>query len=86
MIAAVVDVLGPWSWVVVRLARMGLELLVPGVILIWLGLAAVLTGLGAMALALSWQVQALTFAIFSVAAVGLGRAVTRTRRTQPARS
>lgn len=27
MIAAVVDVLGPWSWVVVGLALMGLELL-----------------------------------------------------------
>jgi inner membrane protein len=76
MIAAVVDVLGLWSWVVVGLALMELELLVPGVFLIWLGLAAVLTGMGAVALTPSWQVQALTFAIFSVAAVGLGRAVT----------
>ena len=60
--AGVLQSLGPWSWVVLGLVLMGLELLAPGVFLIWLGLAAVLTGLLDAALGLSWQTAWLVFA------------------------
>jgi membrane protein implicated in regulation of membrane protease activity len=56
---------------------MGLELLAPGVFLLWLGLAAVATGVLDWAFDLSWQAAAICFAILSVASVLLGRAVTR---------
>jgi membrane protein implicated in regulation of membrane protease activity len=79
MILSAIDHLGPWSWVVLGLALMGLELLAPGAFLVWLGLAAVLTGMADWAFDLSWQMSALVFAALSVGAVLLGRAVTRRR-------
>src|SRR3954465_11293590 len=89
MVAAFFSSLGPWSWIVLGLALMGLELLAPGVFLLWLGLAAVANGgvrwgldlraAGGLdwAFDLSWQAAAICFAILSVASVLLGRAVTR---------
>ena len=77
MIPSLIDNLGPWSWIVLGLALMGLELLAPGVFLLWLGLAAVATGVLDWAFDLSWQAAAICFAILSVASVLLGRAVTR---------
>jgi inner membrane protein len=79
MIPYAIDNLGPWSWIVLGLVLMGLELVAPGAFLLWLGLAAVLTGLVDWAFGLSWQAAALVFAVLSVAAVLVGRAVTRNR-------
>ncbi len=79
MIAPLVDNLGPWSWIVLGLVLMGLELVAPGAFLLWLGLAAVLTGIADWALGLSWQAAALVFAVLSVGAVLVGRVVTRHR-------
>jgi inner membrane protein len=77
MVASFFSSLGPWSWIVLGLALMGLELLAPGVFLLWLGLAAVATGMLDWAFDLSWQAAAICFAMLSVASVLLGRAVTR---------
>jgi len=77
MVSSFFSRLGPWSWIVLGLALMGLELLAPGVFLLWLGLAAVATGVLDWAFDLSWQAAAICFAILSVASVLLGRAVTR---------
>ena len=71
--------LGPWGWIVLGLVLMGLELIAPGIFLIWLGLAAVLTGLLDTALGLSWQTALLTFAALAVVAVVAGRLLTRAR-------
>jgi inner membrane protein len=79
MLAYVIDNLGPWSWIILGLVLMGLELLAPGVFLIWLGLAAMLTGITDWAFGLSWQSATLVFAGFSVAAVLIGRVVSRHR-------
>ncbi len=79
MIASLADNLGPWSWIVLGLLLMGLELVAPGAFLLWLGLAAVLTGLVDWAFDLSWQAAALVFALLSVGAVLVGRAATRRR-------
>lgn len=72
--------LGPWFWVVLGLVLVGLELAVPGVFLMWFGLAALCTGLADAALGLSWQAAALAFAGLSLVSVALGRALTRPRR------
>lgn len=77
MIRSAVDTLGPWAWIVLGLALMGLELVAPGVFLIWLGLAAVLTGILDWVFDLSWQAAGLNFALLSVCTVLLGRAITR---------
>ena len=77
MIASALDTLGPWAWIILGLALMGLELLAPGVFFLWLGLAALLTGLIDWGFGLSWQASALSFAVLSVVAVLAGRAITR---------
>ena len=79
MIRYAIDNLGPWSWIILGLGLMGLELLAPGAFLLWLGLAAMLTGLIDWGFGLSWQAAALVFAALSVGAVLVGRAVTRDR-------
>ena len=77
MVSSFFSSLGPWSWIVLGLALMGLELLAPGVFFLWLGLAALLTGLIDWGFGLSWQASALSFAVLSVVAVLAGRAITR---------
>jgi hypothetical protein len=68
--------LGPWSWLIAGAVLMALETLVPGVHFLWFGLAAVLVGIVAFAVAsagfgdaltLPWQL--VLFAIISVATV-----------------
>jgi inner membrane protein len=75
----VVESLGPWSWIILGPVLVGLELVAPGVFLIWLGLAAVLTGVLDVALGLSWQTAVLMFAVLAVGAVIVGWMVTRSR-------
>lgn len=77
MIAGVVASLGPWAWIILGVALIGIELLAPGVFFIWLGLAAVATGLIDAAFDLSWQLAAIVFAVLAVAAVVFGRTLAR---------
>jgi inner membrane protein len=65
--------LGSWNWLIAGLVLMGLEVLAPGVFLLWLGLAALLVGIIVMFVDWPWQVQVIAFAAFSVAAVPLWR-------------
>jgi inner membrane protein len=74
--------LGAWAWIILGVLLIGVELLAPGAFFLWLGLAAIVTGLLDSVLDLSWQASALIFALLSVGAVVLGRFVTRSK-TQP---
>ena len=79
---AIVAALGPaWGWVIAGLVLAGAEIVVPGVFLIWLGLAALATGLTALVIPLPWQGQTLLFAALAVALVAL--ATRLHRRTGP---
>jgi membrane protein implicated in regulation of membrane protease activity len=69
--------LGTWNWLIFGVVLMALELLAPGVFLVWFGLAALLVGLASFAFAPSWQVQILLFAIFAAAAVPFWRRMAR---------
>ncbi|MBF9197687.1 NfeD family protein [Microvirga terrestris] len=71
--------LGAWAWIILGVILVGVELLAPGAFFLWLGLAAIATGLIDAVLDLSWQAAALLFALLCVAAVILGRAVTRSK-------
>jgi membrane protein implicated in regulation of membrane protease activity len=71
--AEMFSTLGTWNWLVFGLLLMGLELMLPGVFLFWVGLAALLVGLLSFVIAPSWQLQLLMFAVFAVAAVPLWR-------------
>jgi membrane protein implicated in regulation of membrane protease activity len=61
--------LGSWVWFVAAAIFLVLELLVPGVFMLWLGLAAILVGIISLAAVLSWQAQIIIFAVLSVACI-----------------
>ena len=82
MIAALVEQLGPWSWVVVGLLLLGLELLLPGNVFVWFGVAAILTGILALLASPGWQTELLVFIVLAVALVVVGRRVF-SRETSP---
>lgn len=67
--------LGSWNWLIAGLVLMALELVAPGVFLLWLGLAALLVGVVSLFADWAWQVQVIAFAAFSLAAVPLWRRV-----------
>lgn len=81
MIAALANELGPWSWWIVGLIFLGLEIVVPGVFLLWIGLAAM--AVGAMSFLLlgadiwNWQIQMLVFAVLAVVLAFVGRHISR---------
>ena len=83
--AEMFSTLGAWNWLVFGLLLMGLELMLPGVFLFWLGLAALLVGLLSFVIQPSWQLQILMFAVFAAAAVPLWRRLLRHSR-QPSKS
>ena len=71
--------LGSWAWLIAGLVLVGLEALAPGVFLVWLGVAAILTGLIDAVFGLSWQANLLVFAVLALLSVAGGRALTRRR-------
>lgn len=74
---------GGWGWIVLGLVLVGGEMLAPGVFLLWLGLAALLTGAVVGLTGLAWQGAWLVFAGLAVACVLIGRIVTRHRSDEP---
>lgn len=74
---------GGWAWIVLGLVLIGGEMLAPGVFLIWLGLAALVTGVVVGATGMAWQGASLVFAGLCVVCVLCGRALTRRRGDEP---
>jgi len=68
--------LAPWAWFVLGGVLLVAEIFAPGAFLLWLGLAALVTGVLALGIAMSWQVQVLAFAALAMIAVLIGRKVT----------
>jgi len=69
--------LGTWNWLILALVLIGVEVLAPGVFMLWLGLAALLVGLLSFVIDMHWQMQVLLFAIFAAAAVPIWRSLAR---------
>ena len=68
---------GHWGWLIAA-AILGIaEMIVPGVFLIWIGLAALVTGVLALLLPIGGAAQWLIFAIATVASIYVGRRVLR---------
>ena len=68
MLAWVVS-LGTWDWFILAALLFLLEVLAPGMFMLWLGLAAVIMGIVASTVALSWQVQFIGFAVLALVLV-----------------
>ena len=61
--------LGAWNWFVVAVVFLVLEVMMPGVFMLWLGLAAILVGIISLATVLSWQIQLIVFAVLAIACI-----------------
>lgn len=68
---------GAWNWMILGTMLLALEILTPGVYLLWLGIAAIVTGLISFVLGDAgfwvWQVQILIFLVLSIVSVLVGR-------------
>lgn len=62
-----------WGWLIAGLILGIAEMVVPGVFLVWLGLAAVVTGLATLAFGLGTAAQFVIFAMAALASVYAGR-------------
>lgn len=67
--------LDPWFWFILGGVLLVAEIFSPGVFLLWMGLAALITGALAAALDLSWQSEVVLFAALAILAVLVGRRV-----------
>lgn len=69
-----------WHWFAFAALLLVLEIMAPGVVFLWLGIAAALTGILALIFPFSGlEIQGLFFAIVSVATVWIGRRFWRPR-------
>ena len=79
MLERVFAELGPWNWMVLGFALLTLEILTPGVFMLWIGLAALIVG----ALSLMfwragfwiWQVQILVFLALALVCAFAGKKI-----------
>jgi membrane protein implicated in regulation of membrane protease activity len=71
--------LGPWNWMVLGFVLLTLEILVPGVFLLWIGLAALIVG--AISLMLwdtgfwTWEVQVVVFLALALICAFTGKRI-----------
>ena len=76
MIQQVFSELGPWNWMVLGFVLLGLEIVVPGVFLLWIGLAALVVGLLSLLLWEAslwvWEAQVLVFLLLSLVSAYIG--------------
>jgi inner membrane protein len=61
--------LGPWNWMILAAVLFLLEVMAPGIFLMWFGLAAAVTGVLAFGFEIGWQWQLVWFCLLSLAAV-----------------
>lgn len=86
MIEWLVDELGPWSWMVLGMLLLAVEILAPGFFLLWIGLAALIVGAISLmfwdAAFWSWHVQVVVFLTLALAAAYAGRRIMAGREAE----
>jgi inner membrane protein len=74
---------GPWFWFIVAGILLIGELLAPGIFLLWLGVAAALTGVVHLVFGWGLETETITFAILSIASVAASWRFVMTQRNKP---
>jgi inner membrane protein len=84
MIASLIQELGPWNWMALGAALLVFELFLPGVFLLWIGIAAILVGTLSLQLwnmgFWTWQLQVLVFLVLSLLSAYAGSRIMAARR------
>lgn len=78
----ILNFFGPWTWFIIAVALLLLELVAAGVFFVWLGAAAILTGLIDLVIPMNWQIELAVFTVLSVALVLIGRPIVMKRINQ----
>ena len=73
MIVDLIAKLGGWSWWILGLILLGLEVLLPGFFFLWFGVAAILIGISALLIDWPWQMQVLGFVVLSLVTALIAR-------------
>ena len=73
LIESTIAALGPWSWFVLGLILLGLEILAPGTIFLWFSLSALVVGVVALLFGFDWQVLVTLFLVLSLVSLLIGR-------------
>lgn len=60
---------GGWAWIVAGLVLLGIELVAPGGVFVWLGAAAIVTGIAALVQPIAVPVQWVLFGILGIVSV-----------------
>jgi hypothetical protein len=76
-IANLVWSLGSWNWLILAAILALLEVMAPGMHIVWFALAAGIVGLLALVVPMTWQAQVLLFLALAAAAVILARRLVR---------
>ena len=70
-----------WHWMAFGVFVMLIEVLAPGVIFLWLGIAAMVTGIALAAIpAMGWEMQVVLFAVLSGVSIFVGRRIVSARQ------
>lgn len=72
----------PWAWIISGLVLLGLELIVPGGFLLWLGVAGLVTGLVVLIQPIAWPLQWLMFAALALIFIFAWTSWNKSRREQ----
>ena len=79
MIERIIGELGPWNWVAIGLVLLVLEIAIPGVFLLWFGMAAI--AVGALSIMFQnaafwpWEAQILVFLLLSLVLAYYGKRI-----------
>jgi membrane protein implicated in regulation of membrane protease activity len=73
MILDFINDLGAWAWWVGGAILLAIEIVAPGNVFVWFGIAAILTGAAALVTDIAWQYELVLFAVLSLVLVLVGR-------------
>ena len=73
MVIELVQDLGAWTWLIVGVALLALEIAAPGAFFLWFGLAAIVVGVLALLVDVPWQAQLIIFIVLATLVVIVGR-------------
>lgn len=66
--------LSHWTWFILALVLLGLEMAMPGVVFLWMAIAsAIVGGIVFFMPQISWEMQFIIFAVLSIVSVFMGR-------------
>lgn len=73
---------GGWAWIVGGVVLLGIELVAPGGVFVWLGAAAVVTGIASLFQPISGPFQWVLFGVLSIASISAWLNYVRRRKNQ----